>query len=113
LYLARGAFIDELPRLRPDGVHSAFDASEGVPRYSRRAANGEQRRTHPMADKRRSEKLLKKDVSGPREAREELGQEIRPSATEPRQKNPNRDRARGDWDRSGIHHDEGTSRAEE
>jgi hypothetical protein len=66
-----------------------------------------------MADKRRSEKLLKKDASGPREVREEIGQEIRPSPTEPLQKNPNRDRARGDRDRSGVHHDEGTSRAEE
>ena len=66
-----------------------------------------------MADKQRNEKLLKKDSSGPREVRQEIGEEIKPSATQPRQKNPNRDRARGDWDRSGIHHDEGTSRADE
>jgi len=66
-----------------------------------------------MADKKRSVKLLKKHASGAREAREELREEITSSATQPRQKNPNRDRARGDWDRSGVHHDEGMSRAEE
>jgi hypothetical protein len=66
-----------------------------------------------MADKRRSEKLLKKDPSGPREVRQEIGEEITPSAAQPRQKKPNRDRARGDWDRTGLHHDEGTSRSEE
>ena len=66
-----------------------------------------------MADARRSDKLVKKDPSGPRQAREELGEEIRSSGTKPQQKNPNRDRARGDWDRSGIHHDEGMSRADE
>ena len=66
-----------------------------------------------MADKRRSNKLLKKDSAGPREVREEIGEEIKPSATQPRQKNPNRDRARGDWDRTGLHHDEGMSRADE
>ena len=66
-----------------------------------------------MADKTRSDKLLKKDSSGPREVRQEIGEEIKPSATQPRQKNPNRDRARSDWDRSGLHHDEGMSRADE
>ena len=66
-----------------------------------------------MADARRSDKLLKKDASGPRQAREELAEDIRSSATQPRQKNPNRDRARGDRDRTGIHHDEGMSRADE
>jgi hypothetical protein len=66
-----------------------------------------------MADRRKNDKLLRKDPSGPREARQELGEEIRSSATQPRQKNPNRDRARGDWDRTGVHHDEGTSRADQ
>ena len=66
-----------------------------------------------MADKRRSDKLLKKDSAGPREVREEIGEEIKPSATQPRQKNPNRDRVRGDWDRTGLHHDEGMSRSDE
>ena len=66
-----------------------------------------------MAVKRRNEKLLKKDQIGPREVREEIGEEIKPTATQPRQKNPNRDRARGDRDRTGLHHDEGMSRADE
>jgi len=66
-----------------------------------------------MADKRRSTKLLKKDSAGPREVRDEIVEEITSSATQPRQKNPNRDRARGDWDRTGLHHDEGMSRSEE
>ena len=66
-----------------------------------------------MADIRRSDKMLKKDSNGPREAREETNQEIRPSGTKPLNRNPNRDRARGDWDRTGIHHDEGASRADE
>jgi hypothetical protein len=66
-----------------------------------------------MTDRKRSVKLLKKDSSGAREVRQEIGEEIKPSATQPRQKNPNRDRARGDWDRTGIHHDEGMSRADE
>jgi len=66
-----------------------------------------------MADKRRSTKLLKKDSTGPREVRDEIVEEISPSATQPRQKNPNRDRARGDRDRTGLHHDEGMSRSEE
>lgn len=61
----------------------------------------------------RHDKLLKKDSSGPREARQELAEETRSGATKPQQKNPNRDRARGDWDRTGIHHDEGMSRSEE
>ena len=66
-----------------------------------------------MADVRRNDKPSKKDQTGPREVREEIGEEIQPGAVKPRQENPNRDRARGDWDRSGDHHDEGTSRAEE
>jgi len=66
-----------------------------------------------MADKKKTGKLLKKDASGPREVRREIGEEITSTATQPRQKNPNRDRARGDWDRTGAHHDEGTSRADD
>jgi hypothetical protein len=49
--------------------------------------------------------MLKRDASSTREAREELQEEIRSSGTKPRQENPNRDRARGDWDRTGDHHD--------
>jgi hypothetical protein len=59
-----------------------------------------------VAEVRRSDKMLKKDASSTREAREELQEEIRSSGTKPRQENPNRDRARGDWDRTGDHHDE-------
>jgi hypothetical protein len=33
-------------------------------------------------------------------------EEIRDGSTLPRVENPNRDRARGDWDRTGDHHDE-------
>ena len=66
-----------------------------------------------MAEPRRSDKALKKDPSSVREAREELSEEINQTGMKPRQAHPNRDRARGDWDRTGDHHDEGTSRAEE
>jgi hypothetical protein len=66
-----------------------------------------------MAEVRREDKLLKKDQSGSREAREELNEEIRPSGTKPKMEHPNRDRARGDWDRTQQHGDEGSSRVEE
>jgi len=66
-----------------------------------------------MAEFKRSDKALKKDQNGARDVRREIGEEIRSSATKPRHKHPNRDRARGDWDRTGIHHDEGMSRADE
>ena len=66
-----------------------------------------------MAQPRRTDKALRKDSSSVREAREELNEEINSSGTKPRQEHPNRDRARGDWDRTGKHHDEGASRAEE
>ena len=60
-----------------------------------------------MTDVRRnSEKLLKKEQRGVRETREEVLEEIRSSDVQPLVKNPNRDRARGDWDRTGDHHDE-------
>jgi hypothetical protein len=65
-----------------------------------------------MADVRRNNKPTKKDQSGPREVREEVNREIQQNDVKPRVGNPNRDRARGDWDRSGVHHDEGTSRDE-
>jgi hypothetical protein len=66
-----------------------------------------------MSDPKRNSKPSRKDQMGPREAREEVNREIRQSEVKPRVGNPNRDRARGDWDRSGVHHDEGTSREEE
>jgi hypothetical protein len=66
-----------------------------------------------MADNRRDQEPIKKDQHCVRETRDELGEGIQPSAVQPRVEHPNRDRARGDWDRTGEHHDEGTSRAEE
>jgi hypothetical protein len=67
-----------------------------------------------MADVRKEEKQSKKDQLGPREVIEETKEEIRDGGTtRPPVQQPNRDRARGDWDRTGDHHDEGTSRAEE
>ena len=67
-----------------------------------------------MAERQRAkEKLLKKDQNQTREVRQEIDEEIRSGATKPLHRQPNRDHARGDWDRSGIHHDEGTSRAKE
>jgi hypothetical protein len=66
-----------------------------------------------MAEPRRTDKALKRDVTTIRDVREEIAEEITPSGAQPRQKHPNRDRARGDWDRTGDHFDEGTSRAEE
>jgi hypothetical protein len=49
---------------------------------------------------RREDKKLKKDQRTPRDDRQEVEEEIRSSGTKPGIKNPNRDRARGDWDRS-------------
>lgn len=66
-----------------------------------------------MSEPRRSDKYRKKQPSIVRETLEEIGEEIRPGATKPRQENPNRDRARGDWDRTGAHHDEDLNRPEE
>ena len=66
-----------------------------------------------MAEIKRSDKQLKKDSRGPREVRREIAEEIRSSGTKPRLQDPNRDRARGDWDRTGDHHDEGMSRGDE
>lgn len=58
-------------------------------------------------------KPIRKDQQSTREIRAEINEEILPGATQPRQEHPNRDRTRGDWDRTGNHHDEGTSRSEE
>jgi hypothetical protein len=67
-----------------------------------------------MPNVRKEEKQIKKDQHGVRDVREEVGEEIREgSRTQPIVKNPNRDKARGDWDRTGDHHDEGSSRSEE
>ena len=56
-----------------------------------------------MPDVRRNDKFSKKDQIGTREVREELNEEVGERPVKPRQENPNRDRARGDWDRSGKH----------
>ena len=63
-----------------------------------------------MADRRRGEgKQLKKDQQVRRETLDEIGAEI-VQESEPSYRNPNRDQARGDFDRSGRHTDEGRSR---
>lgn len=66
-----------------------------------------------MADARRNEKLAKKDQRSPRDISQEINEEIQSGTIKPRQGHPNRDRARGDWDRTGNHHDQGTSRFQE
>jgi hypothetical protein len=66
-----------------------------------------------MAEPRRTDKMLKKDQQGPRDVRTEVTEEIASGPTSPIVRQPNRDRARGDWDRTGDHHDEGQSRADD
>jgi len=64
-----------------------------------------------MADRRRGEtKQLKKDQSIRRETLDEIGSEIVQDRSEAIYRNPNRDQARGDWDRSRRHTDEERSR---
>ncbi len=66
-----------------------------------------------MSDRRWDEsKEIKKDQQVRREVLDEIGSEIKQDHTEPRYRNPNRDQARGDWDRSRRHTDEGMSRDE-
>jgi len=55
-----------------------------------------------MAGVRKEEKQIKKDQ---RDVREEVAEQLRDRDSQPIVKNPNRDRARGDWDRTGDHHD--------
>ena len=63
------------------------------------------------SDRRRGEsKQLKKDPQVRREVRDEIGSEIMQERSGPQYRNPNRDQARGDWDRSGRHTDEERSR---
>lgn len=64
-----------------------------------------------MANQRGSEKRIRKDQAGPREAREELLEEVRSSDAQPVIRQPNRDRARGDRDRTGDHQDVGAGRS--
>jgi hypothetical protein len=64
-----------------------------------------------MADRRRGEsKQLKKDQEVRRDVLGEIGSEIVQEHTGPQYRNPNRDQARGDWDRTRRHTDEGRSR---
>ena len=64
-------------------------------------------------DHRRGESRdLKRDQQVRREVRSEVGSEIMSGSTGPHICNPNRDQARGDWDRTGRHTDEGNSRDE-
>jgi hypothetical protein len=63
-----------------------------------------------MADVRNGDKQLKKDQSVRREVRSEVEGGIRDGAdSKPLIRKPNRDQARGDWDRTGDHHDEGST----
>jgi hypothetical protein len=64
-----------------------------------------------MADRRRGEsREIKKDQQVRREVLGEIGSEIAQGHTSAQYKNPNRDQARGDWDRSRRRTDEGNSR---
>ena len=64
-----------------------------------------------MADRRRGvSKELKKDQQVRREVLSDIGSEIAQERTTAQYRNPNRDQARGDSDRSRRHMDEGRSR---
>lgn len=66
-----------------------------------------------MSDQRRGDgRELKKDQQVRREVLSEIGSEITQAHTSATYRNPNRDQARGDWDRSHRHTDEGMSRDE-
>jgi hypothetical protein len=60
---------------------------------------------------RDQEKTLRKDQQAGREVRQDVQEEIRSSAAKPLIRQPNRDQARGDWDRTRTHQDVGASRA--
>jgi hypothetical protein len=64
-----------------------------------------------MAVRRRGQmKQIKKDSNVRRDTLDDIGSEIVQERSEPSYRNPNRDQARGDWDRSGRRTDEGRSR---
>ena len=66
-----------------------------------------------MSDRRRGEsKELKKDQQVRREVLGEIGSEIAQARTPAQYRNPNRDQARGDWDRTRRHTDDGSRRDE-
>jgi hypothetical protein len=56
-------------------------------------------------------KQLKKDQQVRREVRQDVREEIRSGGSQPLIRQPNRDQARGDWDRTGDHQDIGASRS--
>ena len=62
---------------------------------------------------RGAQKQQRKDQQVRREVRQDLGEEIRSSGSQPLIRRPNRDQARGDWDRTRDHQDIGASRAPE
>jgi hypothetical protein len=67
-----------------------------------------------MADRRRGEsKEIKKDQMVRREVLDEIAKETTQERQEAQYRNANRDQARGDWDRSRRHTDEGLSREED
>ena len=64
-----------------------------------------------MAVRRRGQmKQIKKDSNVRRDTLDDIDAEIVQERSEPSYRNPNRDQARGDWDRSGRHTDENRSR---
>jgi hypothetical protein len=64
-----------------------------------------------MADRRRGElKQIKKNSNVQRDTLDEIGSEITQDGSEAMYRNPNRDQARGDWDRSGRRTDEDRAR---
>ena len=66
-----------------------------------------------MSDRRRGEtRELKKDQQVRRDVLDDIGSEIAQEQPSARYRNANRDQARGDWDRTRRHTDEGRSRDE-
>ncbi len=61
--------------------------------------------------RRGDEKHLRKDQQVRREVRQEVSEEIGAGDSQTLIRQPNRDQARGDWDRTGQHQDVGMSRA--
>jgi hypothetical protein len=57
-------------------------------------------------DPKNHDRHLKKDQHAVRDVRDEIENEIHDSAIKPIQRQVNRDRSRGDWDRSGLNHQE-------
>ena len=58
-----------------------------------------------MAEQKIGNKTLKKDPNVVRDTRDEINEDMAERPTSPHLEDHNRDRARGDWDRSGDHHD--------